>query len=396
MRAAAPYKGGYGGRCWTADGRNTKDVSSNRGNWRSMSRESADKEDGQRRSSVEVVENGGNRNEPVLESRLARKVIAVSNVIDCNTRLERVPDLVDNPKMAGSYGLDNLNLNSSQKQVNDNANLGFSLGNVNVGSHGSTSPMSPTKPTGFTSLLLSGSGVVVNTDASSQPNEAAIRPGSFSGDPIQDYSVRSNLHNNCEVNAQQCVFRAQDPQFNDKNPNLTSKWKRRARNQYRNNSLGTGGPILGKQKEVGGTGSIPDVQKKQRNQLVHNLDGWDPADVYAWSISFLNEWRVTCNGDSDVPARSIAMVPKWKPPLQGFWKFNSDAASCFKDRLIGLGVICRDSVGRVKLAAARNMVATVSPLVAETLAIKFGIQFACDSVRMASFPSCLNPTPFRL
>ncbi|KAK4845250.1 hypothetical protein QYF36_002843 [Acer negundo] len=74
-----------------------------------------------------------------------------------------------------------------------------------------------------------------------------------------------------------------------------------------------------------------------------------------------------------------ALVLKWRPPLVGFWKINTDAASYYKDRLIGLGVICRDRSGMVKLAASQKMIAMVPPFVAEALAIKYGIQLACET-----------------
>ncbi|KAK0592476.1 hypothetical protein LWI29_019811 [Acer saccharum] len=115
-----------------------------------------------------------------------------------------------------------------------------------------------------------------------------------------------------------------------------------------------------------------------RNQLVHNLDGWESVDVYQWSVSFIDEWRMSGRKGSAITGSSIAVAPKWRPHVQGFWKFNSDAASCFKDWMIGLGVICRDNFGKVVLAASRNVVATVSPLVAEAMAIKFGVQLAYE------------------
>ncbi|KAK1554562.1 hypothetical protein Q3G72_014054 [Acer saccharum] len=71
--------------------------------------------------------------------------------------------------------------------------------------------------------------------------------------------------------------------------------------------------------------------------------------------------------------------PRWKAPVAGCWKINTDAASNYKERLIGLGVICRDWLRLVKLAAAQKMIAMVSPLMAETLAIKYGLQLACEA-----------------
>ncbi|TXG51519.1 hypothetical protein EZV62_024043 [Acer yangbiense] len=246
MHAIVPHKGGYGGRRWTADGWSTKDASNNRGNWRMMSRKGAGREDGRRLPSMEVVENGGNQIEPCLESRLIRKEISVTKASDCNTRLEGVPDFLVDPKLAESYGLDNLNLNSNQKRVTNNVNPGVSLGDNIVGLSALTGPMSPSISTG---LLESGFGLVKNTEALTHPNEVDFRTD-------------------------------QDPQFSDGNPNLTSKWKRRARDQHRIISSGSsdsGGHILGKKKEGGGTGGNLDVQKKQR--LVSSTEDSTDADV---------------------------------------------------------------------------------------------------------------------
>ncbi|KAK0586989.1 hypothetical protein LWI29_015756 [Acer saccharum] len=59
---------------------------------------------------------------------------------------------------------------------------------------------------------------------------------------------------------------------------------------------------------------------------------------------------------------------------RGFWKINIDTASYYNERLIGLGMIIHDSVGKVKFAAAQKLVALVSPFMAEALVVRNGIQ----------------------
>ncbi|TXG48913.1 hypothetical protein EZV62_024788 [Acer yangbiense] len=275
MRVVVPYKGGFGGRRWTADSQSNKELTSNRGSWRNMSREGASREDGRKLLSVEVVETGGIRPEPCLVSRPKGKVIADLKVIDSNTGLEGMPDFLDNPKLAESYGLDTLNLNSNRKRINSGTNIGVSLSGSKVGSAASTCPMIPSNPMGFTGLLNSGSGLVQNPDILTKPIEAGIRHGNYIGDPIHDHSVACSIDSASEVSPQQCVFGAQNSQFTDENPSLISKWKRRARNQHRLNNSGTGGPVLGKKKEIGGNGGTSDVQKKQR--LVSSFE--DSADA---------------------------------------------------------------------------------------------------------------------
>ncbi|KAK0582646.1 hypothetical protein LWI29_028079 [Acer saccharum] len=70
---------------------------------------------------------------------------------------------------------------------------------------------------------------------------------------------------------------------------------------------------------------------------------------------------------------------KWHPPEEGCWKINTDAATCYANRSIGLGIIIRNNLGVVKAAASIKLKAMVSPLVAEALAVWRGVILAVEN-----------------
>ncbi|KAK0578174.1 hypothetical protein LWI29_006271 [Acer saccharum] len=117
-----------------------------------------------------------------------------------------------------------------------------------------------------------------------------------------------------------------------------------------------------------------------RNNLVHNLEGKEVGDVANWSVQFLEEWSSANRLDASRPLRPSVKRPIWCPPEVGMWKINSDAALCSRDRVAGLGFIVRNSSGNLCLAAMHKWVASFSPLVAEVLAVKTGVQMAIQAI----------------
>ena len=66
----------------------------------------------------------------------------------------------------------------------------------------------------------------------------------------------------------------------------------------------------------------------------------------------------------------------WSPPPPSLYKVNVDAAT-FKD--IGatrIGVVIRDSLGKVAMVLCRKLNASLGPLEAESKALEVGILFA--------------------
>ncbi|KAK3199857.1 hypothetical protein Dsin_023272 [Dipteronia sinensis] len=116
-----------------------------------------------------------------------------------------------------------------------------------------------------------------------------------------------------------------------------------------------------------------------RNQLVHNLGNPDLDIVVNWATLYLDEWRSIHILDSVSTSRNDGLLSGWRPPEEGFWKINTDAASCYKDHLIGLGCIIREASSKVKMAAVWKLTAMVSPVVVEALEVKCGIQLAMEA-----------------
>ncbi|KAK3205020.1 hypothetical protein Dsin_019066 [Dipteronia sinensis] len=101
--------------------------------------------------------------------------------------------------------------------------------------------------------------------------------------------------------------------------------------------------------------------------------------VVSWARDFLEEWKIVHCVVNTKSKELDSDLCKWKPSEEGFFKIDSDAATDYKNRLIGFGVIIRDGSGQVKFAAAQNVKAMWSPLVAEAMAVKRGILMALDS-----------------
>ncbi|KAK0600602.1 hypothetical protein LWI29_016578 [Acer saccharum] len=136
-------------------------------------------------------------------------------------------------------------------------------------------------------------------------------------------------------------FEANNPQFNLGDSTLIGKWKRRARNNKKEPEHKSGGSVLGKKKAVGGLEKIFVESKKP-------------------------------------PSVGRDLVDKWSPLTDGFWKINTDAATCYQNQTIGLRVVIRDKAGLVKAAASLKVQAIVSPIVAEAMSVWQGIILASN------------------
>ncbi|KAK1559549.1 hypothetical protein Q3G72_015602 [Acer saccharum] len=104
--------------------------------------------------------------------------------------------------------------------------------------------------------------------------------------------------------------------------------------------------------------------------------------------------------ESVAPLGLATVVPKWRPPLVGFWKINTDVALCSKERLIGLGVIIRDNLSLVKLASAQKMIEYDSLQVVDLISkgspsdADVGLIVAEILIALQSLPSCsINHVP---
>ncbi|KAK3226094.1 hypothetical protein Dsin_005956 [Dipteronia sinensis] len=115
-----------------------------------------------------------------------------------------------------------------------------------------------------------------------------------------------------------------------------------------------------------------------RNQLVHNLEVKGFDDVVTWASNFLEEWNSTQHIDKP-SLLDHELVVKWIPLEDGVWEINMDAANCYQNQKIGLGIIIRNKSEVVKAAASLRIQAMFSPLVAEAIAVWQGILLASNS-----------------
>ncbi|KAK1555565.1 hypothetical protein Q3G72_028291 [Acer saccharum] len=97
-----------------------------------------------------------------------------------------------------------------------------------------------------------------------------------------------------------------------------------------------------------------------RNQLVHNLSSPVLGHVVSWASGYIDEWRSAQEVFKPNPVGnsllSAGLYLKWKPPDFEMFKINTDAATNYSNRSIGIGIIIRDSLGSVRAAAVQKVV----------------------------------------
>ena len=80
--------------------------------------------------------------------------------------------------------------------------------------------------------------------------------------------------------------------------------------------------------------------------------------------------------EGDVLFNLADQMMYWSPPPPGLYEVNVDVAT-FKDiRATGIGVVIRDSLGKVAAVICRKLEAPLNPLEAESKALEAGILFA--------------------
>ncbi|KAK3230415.1 hypothetical protein Dsin_002296 [Dipteronia sinensis] len=116
-----------------------------------------------------------------------------------------------------------------------------------------------------------------------------------------------------------------------------------------------------------------------RNTAVHEPTGAREVDVVAWARGFLAEFHDGQLLKDSMPPTSSFRDQKWTPPNPGMYKINCDAAIGSADRLVGFGIVIRDSEGFVMASSSQRIEASFTPQVAEALAISRGLQLAIDT-----------------
>ncbi|KAK2643514.1 hypothetical protein Ddye_025277 [Dipteronia dyeriana] len=91
-----------------------------------------------------------------------------------------------------------------------------------------------------------------------------------------------------------------------------------------------------------------------------------------------SDWKSVQQSDRLISLSRVELV-KWKSPGQGVWKINTDAATCYSNTAIGLGIVIGDMSGIVKVAPSLKLQAMFSALVTEAMAVYRGILLAIES-----------------
>ncbi|KAK2637132.1 hypothetical protein Ddye_031924 [Dipteronia dyeriana] len=122
-------------------------------------------------------------------------------------------------------------------------------------------------------------------------------------------------------------------------------------------------------------GVIPKIWRTMVAVEIEVIEG----NIFSFTFKYVEVRRQVLMGDfrraNSVPSDKVANVSvekrKWKPPAEGLFKINTDAAINGSLGHVGIGIIIRDSAGHV--------MASSSPQSAEAVAILRGLQLARDS-----------------
>ena len=79
--------------------------------------------------------------------------------------------------------------------------------------------------------------------------------------------------------------------------------------------------------------------------------------------------------EGDVLSNSIAQPVFWSPPPPSLYKVNVDAATLKDIGATGIGVVIRDSLGKVAAVLCKKLDASLGPLEAESKALEASILF---------------------
>lgn len=86
-----------------------------------------------------------------------------------------------------------------------------------------------------------------------------------------------------------------------------------------------------------------------RNKKVWEGKGVTASIAMDWSSKFLNDWRTT-KASRTISAASCAKqcsssIYKWRPPKQGMYKLNTDAAYKYGSNSFSIGLVLWDHLG---------------------------------------------------
>ena len=97
--------------------------------------------------------------------------------------------------------------------------------------------------------------------------------------------------------------------------------------------------------------------------------------VFRWVSDYLREYRAAVAQDNPVASMPLQGVV-WAPPQGGHFKINVDEAVFTKQKAVGVGVVIRDSEGRLEAALSKKIPAPMGAAKAEAKAFEVGLLFA--------------------
>ncbi|KAH9696701.1 rnase h domain-containing protein [Citrus sinensis] len=117
-----------------------------------------------------------------------------------------------------------------------------------------------------------------------------------------------------------------------------------------------------------------------RNKVVNEGKQEDPQITTARAAATVKSYlRIKCPNVQGVPSQHNNNQQVWNPPPTGWYKVNMDAAIQMENSKAGLGVVIRDTSGKILAAAIQITGFRGDVACMEAEAVLFGIQVACQA-----------------
>lgn len=117
----------------------------------------------------------------------------------------------------------------------------------------------------------------------------------------------------------------------------------------------------------------------RRNTVVYGGVFSHPNVLIQEAVSSLNEYREANTMEAMVVLNREPVIPiKWQAPPPGVYKVNWDVAIDSTNRRMGIGIIVRDSLGRVEAARSQTICAVQEPVFAEAQGALCAAEFSRD------------------
>ncbi|KAH9650607.1 rnase h domain-containing protein [Citrus sinensis] len=117
-----------------------------------------------------------------------------------------------------------------------------------------------------------------------------------------------------------------------------------------------------------------------RNRVVNEGKQEDPQITAAPAAAIVESYlRIKCPNVQVVPSQHNNNQQVWNPPLIGWYKVNVDAAIQMANSKAGLGVVIRDSSGKILATVVQSTGFRGDVACMEAEVVLFGIQVACQA-----------------